>query len=109
MSAELQDLINFHLTGQHRQSEGNDARLAAIVPALLATYRDLTELRYDFPMVLLDDATSPAYVDSLSGIISRLLRDIAPHGNTGEQLRQNVLKLETQMRKLVADGYSGSI
>ena len=78
-------------------------------PALLMPYRQLSELRYDFPLVLIDNPASPAFADSLTGICNRLLRDIAPEGNAGEQLRQHVLRLEKRMRELVADGHEESL
>ena len=103
MSVELQELINFHLTGRRGKDTARDPG-ADFCPALLAPYRDLTKLRYDFPLVLLDDFKSPAFADTLTGIFNRLLRDIAPKGNAGEPLRQHVLRLERRMRELVADG-----
>lgn len=103
MSAELQELINFHLTGR-RGKEATQPHADSFCPAVLAPYRDLTTLRYDFPVVLLDDAKSPAFADSLTGIVNRLLREIAPQGNAGEQLRQHVLRLERRMRLMVASG-----
>ena len=52
MQAELQAHIAFHLTG--RMPQGEFAALASsdLHPAILAGYRDLTSLRYDFPLVL---------------------------------------------------------
>ena len=52
MQAELQAHIAFHLTG--RVAKGEVAALASsdLHPAILAGYRDLTSLRYDFPLVL---------------------------------------------------------
>ena len=108
MSVELQDLINFHLTGQ-RRATAPDLSETRFCPALLAPYRNLSELRYDFPLVLLDDEDSPAFADTLTGIINRLLRDIAPQGNAGEQLRRHILRLESRIRELVENGAQGSL
>ncbi len=101
MSVALQELITFHLTG--KRDESQTIATTDAVPALLAPYRDLSQLRYDYPLVLVDGPETRAFVDTLSGVINRLLRDIAPKGNTGEQLRQHVLRLERRMRELAAD------
>ena len=103
MSVTLQEMINFHLTGKRGKENVAGGPGPDICPALLVPYRQLSMLRYDFPLVLTDAASSPAFVDSLSAIFNRLLRNIAPEGNTGEQLRQHVLRLETRMRELAVD------
>lgn len=109
MSAELQELISFHLTGKLDNTRAMNLAGAGFVPAVLAPYRDLSRLRYDYPLILVDGAETPAYVDTLSGVINRLLRSIAPEGNTGEQLRQHVLRLEQRMRELAAGDHGRSL
>lgn len=109
MSVTMQKMINFHLTGKRGDDEVADGPASNACPALLVPYRRLSELRYDFPLVLLDDAASPAFADTLSGIFNRLIRDIAPEGNAGEQLRQHILQLEKRMRELASDGVDWSL
>jgi len=109
MSVNMQEMINFHLTGRRAAGAEANELPARACPAVLASYRDLTKLRYDFPLILVDDAGSQVFADSLSNVINRMLRDIAPPGNTGERLRQHVLRLEMRMRKLVADGNTGTV
>lgn len=104
MSVRKQDIVDFQLTGRHR--EAPDESPADACPALLAPYRDLESLRYDFPLILLESAETQAYVDSLTAVINRLLREIAPEGNAGTLLRQHVLRLETRMRALAPDRIS---
>ena len=72
MQAELQAHIAFHLTG--RMPQGEFAALASsdLHPAILAGYRDLTSLRYDFPLVLARES-----VHSLSALIDGALKAIA--------------------------------
>jgi hypothetical protein len=77
--------------------------LANYRPALLARFRDLTQLRYDYPLVLLSGADG-APVRSLSGIVNNLLQQAAPKGIGGERMRKNVLNLETRIRSRVAGG-----
>ena len=56
MQAELQAHIAFHLTGKMPQGEFAALASSDLHPAILAGYRDLTLLRYDFPLVLARDA-----------------------------------------------------
>ena len=104
MSVTMQEMINFHLTGKRGPDDITYGTDIEVCPALLVPYRQLSQLRYDFPLVLLDNQDSPAFADSLKGIMNRLMRDIAPEGNRGEQLRQHVLRLESRMRELVIGG-----
>jgi hypothetical protein len=103
MSTELREMINFHLTGRRGPDAAWEWQPEAI-PALMAPYRDLVSLRYDYPLILTAGPEAQAFVDTLSGIINRLLRDIAPEGSAGAQLRQHVLQLEQRMRELAAEG-----
>ena len=109
MSTAMHEMINFHLTGKRDSNDAAEVPATDDYPALLAPYRELAELRYDFPLILLDDPDTLAIADTLTGIINRLLRDLAPAGSAGEQLRQHVLRLEARMRKLVADGFDASL
>ena len=72
MSVTLQEMINFHLTGKRGKENIAGGPGPDICPALLVPYRQLSMLRYDFPLVLIDAASSPAFADSLSGIFNRL-------------------------------------
>ncbi len=76
-------------------------------PALLAAYRDLPRLRYDYPVVLLSGDAGGEYVKSLSSVMGGLITDIAPRGIEGERLRKQLLRLEREIRGLVAGGTTG--
>jgi hypothetical protein len=109
MEAGRPEHVAFYLTGRRL-----GAGLAAVDefelrPALLAGYRDLARLRYDFPLVLVDD--SPAdrtCVQSLSGIVDGVVHEIA-QGDDGDRLTQHALRLEQKIRSAVAAGASGSL
>ena len=101
------DPLVFYLTGKQPLA-GKDA-LAGRRPALLAAYADLTQLRYDFPLVLIDDKTDGAPVRSLSSAIDQMLQKIAPPGMESEQLRKMILRIERQIRTLAAAGESGRL
>ena len=99
----------FFATGT-RHGEGVDAVDGlALVPAVFARYRDLTRLRYDFPLVLVDRGPGAGTLRSLSSIVDEVLQEIAPRGIDGERLRRHVLQLEREVRALVAGGASGTL
>ncbi len=106
MQAELQAHITFHLTG--RMAQGEFAALASsdLHPAILAGYRDLTALRYDFPLVLVTDDKQP--VQSLSALVDGTLKTIATDGDAG-RLRQHALRIEREVRRLMAEGAAGTL
>jgi ferredoxin len=109
-NAEVQsktvDPVVFHLTGRRAGDEAD--RVDGLEPALLAPYRDLTSLRYDFPVVLSDGADGSG-LRSLSSIIDDMLQKVAPAGPDSEQLRKMVLRLEREIRTLLAEGASGTL
>lgn len=109
MNAEIQDMIHFHLTGKRANSDNRVEMPQEYCPALMAPYRQLSKLRYDYPLILVNAGDTPAFVDTLTGAINRLLREIAPQGSAGARLRQHVLRLETRMRELVGTGVQLSL
>src|SRR4029453_14097674 len=108
MAAKFQDQTVFHLTGK-RTGDGLAALDVSHRPALLAAYRDLTRLRYDYPVVLSDGDTGPEYAQSLSSVIGALITDLAPRGVDGERLRRQLLRLEHELRAMVAAGAGGRL
>ena len=62
----MQEMINFHLTGRRGVDDTANGPGPDICPALLMPYRQLSELRYDFPLVLIDNPATPAFADSLN-------------------------------------------
>ncbi len=102
MSVELQEMVHFHLTGKRGEGELEDVAKPGIRSALLASYRDLEKLRYDYPLVLVEGNDEDAFVRTLSGVVDRLLQKIAPQGIGGERVRTHVLRLEAKMRELLS-------
>ena len=86
-----------------------DVERAGLRPALFTARRDLSKLRHDFPLVLLDGDAEGAFVRSLSDIVDGVLREIAPRGIEGERPRTQVLGLEREIRTLVMRGRKGSL
>jgi len=108
MAAKFQDQTVFHMTGK-RAGEGLAELSADFRPALLAAYRDLARLRYDFPVVLLERDSGVGYVESLSSVMGRSIAEVAPRGIEGERLRRQLLRLEREIRRLVAGGTTGTL
>ncbi len=108
MQAEVQAHLAFHLTGKMPEGEFDAVAESDLRPALLAGYRDLTSLRYDFPLVLIGGGTHQNAVQSLSGLLDGALKEIAA-GADGDRLRKHALRLEREVRKLIAEGATGSL
>lgn len=103
VDSQAVDPLVFYATG--RQPAGRAP--SGWWPALLAPYRDLTNLRYDFPLVLTQNGDAP--VVSLSDAINALLQKIAPSGPAGEKLRRTVLHIEREIRTMAAEGVEGTL
>ena len=99
----------FHLTGSRSGDELEPIEEGTFRPALLAGYRDLSRLRYDFPVVLVEGAADGGVVRSLSSVVDDVLQEVAPRGIEGERLRRQVLRLEHELRSLVHGGAGGML
>src|SRR5664279_5186771 len=108
MQAELQAHIAFHLTGRMPRGSFDAHAQGGLRPAVFAGYRDLTALRYDFPLVLMRAAGDRQSLQSLSGLIDGALRAVAANGD-GERVKRHGLRLEREIRKLVAEGAAGPL
>ena len=109
MVAKFQDQLVFHMTGKRAGDGVAPIDIGALRPALLAGYRDLARLRYDFPLVLPEAAADGEYVHSLSGIVGALIHELAPRGLEGERFRKHVLRLEHELRVMLAAGATGTL
>jgi hypothetical protein len=106
MQVELQAHIAFHLTGRMHQGEGDALARSDLQPALFAGYRNLTALRYDFPLVLMAGGDKP--VQSLSALFDGAAKAAAAKDD-GERVRKHAVRLEREIRKLIADGATGTL
>lgn len=104
MDVTLRQQTAFHLTGRPPEAPLEPIHELGLRPALLARYRELSRLRYDFPVVLLE-STSPGgpFVRSLSDIVNDLARNAAPAGPAGEALRKHFLRVERAIRRSATD------
>ncbi|MBM3391442.1 MAG: hypothetical protein FJY34_05630 [Betaproteobacteria bacterium] len=108
MESDLQTHVTFYLTGKRHGGQLGPIDGMALRPALLAGYRDLTRLRYDYPVVLCAQDGDGASVRPLSGLVDAALGQ-AGGGQDGERVRRHVLHLEEDIRKLLAEGAEGTL
>src|SRR5665647_985122 len=108
MQVELQAHIAFHLTGRLPQSAFDAHGQSDLHPAIFAGYRDLTVLRYDFPLVLTRAGGDRQPVQSLSGLIDGALKAVAVEGD-GERVWRDGIRLEREIRKLATEGVAGQL
>jgi hypothetical protein len=106
MDSHLRSQVVFHLTGRRPTAEAPEGLVPGLRPALMAAYRDLDSLRYDFPVVFCD---GDDIVQSLSTVVDRVLRKIAPEGVPGEATRRRVLGVEKEIRAQVTAGARGRL
>lgn len=109
MATQYQEQRQFFATGRLADSGIESIAPAKLRPALLARYKDLASLRYDYPLVLVTSGPQSGLVRSLSGVIDDLLLEVAPRGIAGEKLRRHVLRLEREIRRLTASGRAGNL
>jgi hypothetical protein len=107
MNQNSSSLAAFHLIGERSGIDTVDAGGKDLRPALFGAFRDLSKIRYDYPLVLVNAGIGEDCVKSLADIIDEILREIAPRGVEGETLRRQVLCLEQEIRDLVAGGSAG--
>ena len=103
------NLAAFHLLGDRSGLPVEKISPQQLQPALFADYRDLSKLRYDFPLILLDDDQGPEWIRSLADIIDASLREVAPDGIESEGIRRQVLNLEQEIRNLVSQDQKGPL
>nr|WP_321454754.1 hypothetical protein [uncultured Cohaesibacter sp.] len=96
--------ISTDLQGLDKDASTESAELSVLRPALFARYNALDTLRYDYPLVLIEGEEVEKPLVPLCQIIDEALRLVAAQGPDGEELRQQVLRLEQRMRDKVSAG-----
>ena len=104
MRSQLRPQVAFRYMGLHGHGGPEPLGTTELRPALLARYRELELLRYDFPLVLVRGAKPDDCVQTLSGILDRVMQEASPEGAAGERFRKRVLRLEREIRTLAAAG-----
>jgi hypothetical protein len=103
MNSLSQSQLAFYLTSQKAATEE-----LGLYPALLAPYRDLTRLRYDFPLVLTSGDTESSAIRCLSELMDDVRRTVAT-GEDGLRINRHILRLEEEIRKITVTGITGSL
>lgn len=109
MDATTQLQTVFHLTGKRPEGPLEPIDGHSLRPALMARYRGLDRLRYDFPSVLIEPAPGEPFVRSLTEIVNELALETAPAGPAGEALRKQLLHVERDIRRALAAGTRGRL
>jgi hypothetical protein len=97
MHAEINAQLAFHLTGVKSAEHLQPVESLGLRPALLAGFRDLASLRYDFPLVLLERPKDGEFVRPLSVLVDAALAAV-----TDERVRAQALRREREIRAGVA-------
>lgn len=103
MQADTQVHVSFFLTGKRPGDQLDAVDGLTLRPALFAGYRDLTQLRYDFPILLVEGRADAQFAQSLSGLIDTALLSAAK-GSDADRIRMHALRVEQAIRALVARG-----
>jgi hypothetical protein len=105
---DQQSHLAFHLTGAVTGGALRAIDESGLLPALLARYRDLTSLRYDYPLVLLKDGAEHPFA-SLSSIVDELVAKSVAAGEDEARTRKHLFQLEREIRAVVAAGATGTL
>lgn len=108
MEAELQARVTFYLTGTRASGHLDGIEGLGLRPALFSAYRDLTQLRYDFPAVLPAEPMDGSGAVPMSRLVDGVLEKIAD-GKDADRIRHHVLRLEHDIRARVASGVVGTL
>ncbi|MGF1761227.1 ferredoxin [Photobacterium sagamiensis] len=103
------NLVAFYQLGDRSELPVDKNSFQLLRPALFANYHDLSRLRYDFPLILVNDNQGQEWASSLADTIDASLQKVAPRGIKGEELRRQVLNQEQEIRDLVSQGLNGSM
>jgi hypothetical protein len=72
-------------------------------PALFARFKDISEVRYDYPVILVEENLGKSMVESLSSVIDKALLEVKP-GIEGDRIKKNALQIEKEIRCLLTNG-----
>jgi len=106
MHANFQPHLAFHLGGMRPSPLLESVAELDLRPAFLAGYRDLTKLRYDFPVVLVHGREDESAVKSLSDLFDEALQRVVP---IDDRIRHQSLRIEREIRRLAATRSGGAL
>ncbi|MCK6620826.1 MAG: ferredoxin [Calditrichaceae bacterium] len=114
------DLRTFYVTAARPAGAGGEGAALFqenLIPAVLYSYRNLSRVRYDYPLCLPDFAVQAGLPDSsgeewttpLRTIFDRLAEKTVPEGEEGESFRQNLLRLEERIKRFLENEGTGRL
>lgn len=92
-----QNRASFYLTGHQMATGFADLEGLGLRSAHFAAYRQLHEIRYDFPLVLADGRDAGDTLRSLSALVDDLLAKVAV-GDDADRIRHHAMQLEREIR-----------
>jgi ferredoxin len=92
-----ENLYTFFLKTKKTKQDSDLFKNSKLIPGLFYPFRILKKIRYDYPAILVNNSDNA--VISLTQAVNRILKEIAPDKISDERLRQNVLKLEFEIKK----------
>ncbi|MFN8190407.1 MAG: hypothetical protein U0R78_08185 [Nocardioidaceae bacterium] len=98
-----QDRASFYLTGRRMDTHLGNVEGLGLRSVQFAPYRHLTDLRYDFPLILADGSDVHGTLVSLSGMVDDLLRAVAV-GEDADRIRHHAMILEREIRARADQG-----
>jgi hypothetical protein len=96
----------FHLTGRRTDAALLPIDGRGLRPALFAPFRDLTRLRYDFPIVLVDGDPPAA---TLSAVFDAAADASAPTPPLRERAHRLLRAVEREIRALASEGVAATL
>ena len=106
MHSEIRAQVAFRLAGLRAESPQSSAGPRGTYrPVLAARFRDLAQLRYDFPIILAEDARKGDFAIGLSELVDGALERAGADAAT----REAAVRLEREIRQLLGQGTRGSL
>ncbi|MDH3388043.1 MAG: hypothetical protein OEN02_09060, partial [Gammaproteobacteria bacterium] len=93
------ELFDFFLFGNRRDGPQTSTAIISVVPALLYQYRDLKNIRHDYPFCL-EGSESATAVRCLSNIIDDLAENVNDESESGKRLKHHIHSIEPEIREL---------
>jgi ferredoxin len=96
----LRSLLNFHRHGQRVDSAAADT--GDVWPALLHPFRDMRNIRHEFPLLISGDPRQEP-VQSLSSRIDAIIDQSGLEGDPKERLRRRAYRFEAALKDALAE------
>lgn len=89
--------------GDPKAGDGLDRLGADVLPAALHPFRDPSRVRDDYPLALFAQQRDGKWCAPLAELLSDVVNKVAPEADSAKMLRDNLVRLELQVRNIVGD------